>query len=231
MKKIGLVGGLGPASTIEYYNGLIELCRDEYGKDVYPEIVIDSVNMAQHTAAFDKGDYDEVARLLLKSLENLRAAGAELAAVTANTEHIVWDIIKDRLPLPAVSVITSVTEEIRRRRYKSIVVLGTKWTMESGLYENAILSEGVKCIIPDSGDREKIGNIIYPNLENGIVVAEDKKELLKIAEKYISDSGADAVLLGCTELPLMIKQGDLSVPGISSTEVHINRIYQKANQR
>ncbi len=228
MKKIGLVGGLGPASTIEYYSGLIELCRNEYGKDVYPEIVIDSVNMAQHTAAFDKGDFDEVARLLLKSLENLRAAGAELAAVTANTEHIVWDMIKDRLPLPAVSIISSVVEEIQRQKYKKVVVLATRWTMESGLYEKAISAAGISCIVPDSRDREAVGGIIYPNLENGIVVEKDKEKMLNIAEKYISQHSAQAVLLGCTELPLMIKQGDLSVPVINSTEVHIKDIYQKA---
>ena len=97
-----------------------------------------------------------------------------------------------------------------------------------GLYEKAFSAAGIRCIVPDSRDREAVGSIIYPNLENGIVVQRDKGKMLNIAEKYISNNGAQAVLLGCTELPLMIKQGDLSVPVINSTEVHIKDIYQKA---
>ena len=97
-----------------------------------------------------------------------------------------------------------------------------------GLYEKAFSAAGIHCIVHDSRDREAVGSIIYPNLENGIVVQRDKEKMLNIAEKYISNNGAQAVLLGCTELPLMIKQGDLSVPVINSTEVHIKDIYQKA---
>lgn len=228
MKKIGLVGGLGPASTIEYYMGLIHLNQADYGKDAYPEIVIDSVDMSRHTKAFNEQAYDTIADYLIESLSNLKAAGAEIAAVTANTEHIVWDRIKDRLPLPTISVVDSVVKEIQEKQYRKILVLATEWTMASGLFDRAIKETGSIPVLPSKEEQKKIGSYIYPNLENGIVIPEDKDKMLEIIHSYCKNENVDAVLLGCTELPLMIKSSDVSVPVINSTEIHIKRIYQEA---
>ena len=228
MKKIGLVGGLGPASTIEYYKGLISLCQREYGADVYPEIVIDSVDMSRHTKAFNEQDYHLIGEYLIKSLNNLKCAGAEITAITANTEHIVWDRIASRLPLQTISVVDSVIEEIIRLDYKKVLVLATEWTMASGLYDKAIAGAGIVPVLPTKDDQKVIGNLIYPNLENGIVFPADKLKMIDIAERYIISEKVDAVLLGCTEIPLMIKDNDLSTPVINSTEVHIRDIYKKA---
>ena len=228
MKKIGLVGGLGPASTIEYYKGLISLCQSEFGADVYPEIVIDSVDMSKHTEAFKEKDYHLIGEYLIKSLNNLKCAGAEMAAITANTEHIVWDRIVDRLPIQTISVVDSVIREIIRLDYKKVLVLATEWTMASGLYDKAIASAGIVPVLPTKDDQKVIGNLIYPNLENGIVIPSDKLKMIEIAEKYIISEKVDVVLLGCTEIPLMIKDNDLSTPVINSTDVHIRDIYKKA---
>lgn len=230
MKKIGLVGGLGPASTVDYYLGLIDLCRKNKGQDVYPKIVIDSVNMSEHMEAFEKGDYDKVCDLLIESLNTLKRAGAEIAAVTANTEHIVWDEVCGRFPLPVISIVDEVTAEIKRCGYRRVLVLGTEFTMKSGLYENTFLKNGITPVIPDDEDKIIIGNLIYPNLENGIVIREDKIKMIELAEKYIESHHADALLMGCTEIPLMLKKDDISVPIINSTEIHINAIYRIAEQ-
>lgn len=228
MKKMGLVGGIGPASTVEYYLGLIELCHKERGQNVYPEIIIDSVNMAKHDIAFDESDYDKLGDYLFLSLSNLKAAGAEIAAITANTEHIVWDRICDRLPLPVISIVDTTVEEIKRMGFKRILVFGTAFTLRSGLYEKALEQNGVTPIIPSDEDITLIGHLIYPNLENGIVIPEDRSKLIKLAEEYIAKEKADAMILGCTELPLAIKQGDVSVPTLNTTEIHIKEIYQRA---
>lgn len=229
MKKIGLVGGLGPASTIEYYQELIKLYQQNHSKDAYPRIVIDSVDMEKHTEAFNAKDYDTIADYLIKSLDCLKSAGAEIAAITANTEHIVWDRIASRLPLPTVSIIDSVITEISKQHYQKVLVLGTEWTMRSELYEKALSNAGITPISPSKEDQYVIGNLIYPNLENGIVIPEDKQKMLSIIEKYIKGENAEALLLGCTELPLMIKPEDVEVPLIDSTKVHIQDIYCKAN--
>ncbi len=230
MKKIGLVGGIGPASTVEYYLGIIKKCRIEQRGNIYPEIVIDSVNMLQHDKALAENDYDKLAQYLLRSLSNLKAAGAELAAITANTEHIVWNMVHSKFPLPVISIVEATIREIKRKGFKNVLVFGTMFTLKSRLYENALNNQGITAIIPSGNDISTIDSLIYPNMENGIIIPADKQKLVKMAEKYISEKNADSILLGCTELPLAITYCDVSVPILNTTEIHINEIYRRATQ-
>lgn len=228
MKKIGLVGGIGPASTVDYYTGLIEKFRNEMGENVYPKIVIDSVNMQEATEYIANNDRKRSAELMLKSLSCLKAAGAEVGAITANTEHIVWDEMQSRFEIPVVSIVEAVTDEIIRRGYKRVLALGTVFTMKSGLYEKSLSAKGVETISPSEEDKELIGRLIFPNLENGLVISQDRERLLAVSEKYIRTKNAEAVLLGCTELPLAVGEGDLSVPVLNSTKIHIDAIFERA---
>lgn len=230
MKKIGLVGGIGPASTVEYYLGIIKKCRIEQRGNVYPEIVIDSVNMLSHDKVLAENDYDKLAHYLLRSLSNLKAAGAELAAITANTEHIVWNMVHSKFPLPVISIVEATIREIKRKGFKNVLVFGTMFTLKSRLYENALNKQGITAIIPSGNDISTIDSLIYPNMENGIIIPADKQKLIKMAEKYISEKNADSILLGCTELPLAITYCDVSVPILNTTEIHINEIYRRATQ-
>ena len=180
MKKIGLVGGIGPASTVEYYLGIIKKCRIEQRGNVYPEIVIDSVNMLSHDKVLAENDYDKLAHYLLRSLSNLKAAGAELAAITANTEHIVWNMVHSKFPLPVISIVEATIREIKRKGFKNVLVFGTMFTLKSRLYENALNNQGITAIIPSGNDRSTIDSLIYPNLENGIIIPADKQEELEL---------------------------------------------------
>lgn len=230
MKKIGLVGGLGPASTVDYYLGLVDKTRNELGDDVYPEIVIDSVNMSEHINAISGGDYEKVCTLLLRSIDNLKASGAQIAAITANTEHIVWDMVHEKFPIPVISIIDATVNEIKKCGYKRVLVFGTEFTMKSGIYEKALTNNGITAIIPEQEDILTIGKLIYPNLENGIVIPEDRQKMIELAEKYIKEENADAMILGCTEIPLAIKSGDVSVPTLNTTKIHIEAIYTAAEE-
>lgn len=224
MKKVGIVGGLGPASTIDYYKDIIDIYRNEYGDDHYPEIVIDSINMNQIINGISSQDYDSVVAYLLKSISNLEKAGATFAAIASNTPHIVWDRIVNKVSIPLISIIDATCDYIAHNNYKKVLIFVTKFTMKNGLYNNALSNRDIDWILPNEEDIEILGNLIYPNLENGIVIEEDKKKMISIAEKYISRFHADSLLLGCTEIPLMIKPNDVSVPVINTTEIHIQRI-------
>jgi aspartate racemase len=224
MKKVGIVGGLGPASTIDYYREIIETYRKVYGDDIYPEIVIDSINMGKLIEGITSNNFESAAAYLLYSISNLEKAGASFAAIASNTPHIVWDLIKDKASIPLISIVDATCDHIVKKNYSKVLIFATKFTMKSGLYSEALTKRNIDWILPKEEDIEILGDIIYPNLENGIVLAFDKIKMLQIAEKYIEQYKTDSILLGCTEIPLMIKPEDISVPVINTTEIHIEKI-------
>ena len=225
MKKIGLVGGMGPVSTIDYYMDLIDMYREDLGLDEYPDIAIDSINMTKMLSALAVDDHATVCKMITSSIHNLKLAGAEIAAICSNTPHIVWDEMADTFELPTISIVDAAVDEMLRQGYQRVLIFGTVYTMQSGLYEKKLQDKGITPIIPSDDDKQRIGNIIFPKLEQGIVVPEDKTKMIALAEKYIKNQNADAMLLGCTEIPLMIKEGDVSVPIINTTTVHEKAIY------
>lgn len=224
MKKVGIVGGLGPASTIDYYRDIIENYRKVNGDDIYPEIVIDSVNMGELIKGIETQNFNAVARQILNSISNLVKAGASFAVIASNTPHIVWDLIKDKTSIPLISIVDATCDYIVQQSYSKVLIFATKYTMKNGLYSKAFTKRNIDWILPNEEDIEILGDIIYPNLENGIVIEEDKQKMISIAEKYIGKHGADSILLGCTEIPLMIKPYDVSVPLINTTTIHIEKI-------
>lgn len=220
--KFGIVGGIGPASTIDYYNGIIGLYTAKTNK--YPELVIESVDMNAMLDFFTHSDYDGICRLIVSALQNLKNAKASYAAIASNTPHIIFDKIKKISPLPLVSIIDETCKFTFSAGYKKVLVLGTSFTMKSGMYETALQKYQIDAVIPSLEDIKILHNIIFPNLENGIIIPEEKQKMISISETYISKYKINAVILGCTEIPLMIKENNLSVPAINTTQIHINAI-------
>jgi len=224
MKKLGLVGGIGPESTQDYYKGIIEGYRARTGSDNYPHMIIDSLNLTEmYDLAADK-DWDVFTQRLVDSVENLAAGGAEFAAMAANTAHIVFDGVRRRSPLPLVSIVDETCKYAQSKKCRSVVIFGTAFTMSSGLYSDAFAKYGIDAFVPSEEDQKKIHGIIFPHLQEGIVLPEEKKTILEIAGKMISEKKADALILGCTELPLIIQEGDLDVPLLDTTLIHIDAI-------
>lgn len=186
--------------------------------------------MLRHDVALKNGDYAGLGESLCSSLSHLKAAGAEIAAITANTEHIVWDSICDRFPLPVISIVQETVKEIKRLSFQNVLVFGTELTLRSGLYEQALSANGIKAVLPSNADISFLQSLIYPNLENGRVIPGDRAKMIALANQYIADENVDALVLGCTELPLAIKSEDVSVPIVDTTQVHIDAIYRSAIQ-
>lgn len=220
--KFGIIGGIGPASTVDYYKGIIEKSL-EVGK-IYPELVIDSIDMNRMCDCFENNDYNNALSMLTSSIYNLKNAGAEYVAIASNTPHIIFDEIKRHSPLPLISIVEETCKYIVAHEYKKVLVLGTGFTMKSELYTKSLIKYGIEVITPRPEDIEKLHSIIFPNLENGIIINEDKAKMIAISESYIKEFNVDAVILGCTEIPLMIKEGDISVPIINTTQIHIDAI-------
>ena len=228
MKKIGLIGGVGPVSTVNYYLELNRLYHNDFGVNEYPEIVIDSLSLNKVTTALADERYDIVCEILKKSADILRNAGAECVAICSNTPHIVLNQIVADLPLPIVSIVDANVQAVKNGGYKNVLVLGTLATMQSGMYQSILAENGISSVTPSAEDQQTIADIIFPNLENGIVDPDERLEILALVEKYVAYQSVDAVLLACTELPLIIKPADLTIPVIDTALVHAKEIYEFA---
>ena len=220
--KFGIVGGIGPASTLDYYDGLTKKYYDATGECA--PLVIDSIDMYAMTGLLSKGDNEGVTRLILSSLENLSAAGATAAAMASNTPHIVFDELVKRSPLPLLSIVDETCKYIEKMGFRCALILGTEFTMKSGLYSAPLEKYGIKAVTPNEKDMALVHSFIFPKLENGIVDEEDKKKMVATAERYIAEQKADCAVLGCTEIPLMIHEGDFTVPTVNTAGVHIDAI-------
>ncbi len=227
MKKLGLVGGIGPESTLDYYKGIIARYREKVAIDSYPQMIIDSIDLAEMYAYASDKRWEPFTDRLVESIENLAAGGAELAAMAANTAHIVFDKVSRRSPLPLISIVEETCRYAQAKACKSVVVFGTAFTMSSGLYTEAFARYGISAFVPAEDEQAAIHHIIFPNLQEGIVLPEDKEIILRIAKGMISETSADALILGCTELPLIIKESDLDVLVLDTTQIHIDAIVNR----
>lgn len=224
MKKIGLVGGIGPESTLEYYKGIIDGYRERTKAGDYPKMVIDSLDLTEMYNYAEKRQWAPFTDRLVDSIKNLAAGGAEFALMAANTAHIVFDEVKLRSPLPLISIVEETCKFAQLRECRNVVIFGTAFTMSSGLYSNAFAKYGINAFVPNEDEQKTIHNIIFPNLQNGIVLPEEKKAILEIADRMIVKTKADALVLGCTELPLIIKEKDLDTLILDTTRIHIEAV-------
>jgi len=224
MKKIGIVGGIGPVSTLDYYSGIISGCRAKTKDDNYPEIVINSINMTKMLSYVSNKDWDSLESMLLFAIQNLANAGATFAAIASNTPHIVFDRVQQKSALPLISIVEATCARIQQKGCRSVVVLGTRFTMSNGLYSDGLMKYGISAVVPSEKEQAVIHGIIFPKLEDGIVVPEDKKTMLAIASDLLASNNADGLVLGCTELPLMIKNDDLDTIIFNTTQIHIDSI-------
>lgn len=231
MKKFGLVGGLGPISTLEYYKSIHDLYREKVETTGVcasnPPMVIDSLDLAVAYDLVSRKDWSALAAWLIASINRLYSAGAEFAAIAANTAHIVFDEIQTGSPIPVIGIVDETCKFAHAKGLSKLIVFGTGFTMESGMYEKACAKVGIQAIMPSEEDQKIIHNIIFPNLEAGIVLEEDKAAMLAIANKMLAAHQADALVLGCTELPLILKEGDLDTVLIDTTQVHIEAIVRE----
>lgn len=229
MKKIGLVGGMTPESTMIYYRTLIELGRNRWDDPLRnPVILIYSINLAEITAQQTVGDEDGVVRSLVDALHRLRRAGAEIAALTANTPHVFFDRIAAAAGLPLVSIVEAARNRAVRLGVSKVLLLGTAATMESSMYPEALAEEGIETIVPDDAERGFVNRSIFEELAVGEVTAELRARYIELCRRRIQDDCIEAVLMACTEIPLVLRDGDLPAPLIDTARCHAEAIFERA---
>lgn len=230
MKKIGLVGGTGPESTIMYYKELNSKMDNLTDGTAMPELSIESVNFHRAWSYCCQNQYEELADYISKKVTLLVEGGAEIVSLTAGTMHIVFDKVVEKTNAPLVSIPKAVCEEVLARGYKKVGLLGTIFTMEQDYMKKDLIQSSVEVIVPNKTDREFIAKRIYEELERGIVKETTLLEFNDIINKMKKENGIEAIILGCTELPLLLNDDNCAIPCLDSVEIHIQKLINLAMQ-
>ena len=228
MKKIGLVGGTGPESTIMYYKELNSKIDEATGSRNMPELSIESVNFRKAWELVSTEQYKELADYLSEKVNKLVGSGAEIIALTAATMHIVFEEIENNTNISLVSIPKTVCNEVIKKGYKKVGLLGTIFTMEQDYMKKDLLQAGIDVIVPDKADRELVAKRIYEELELGIVKESTLQEFNEIIKKMQKMHEIEAIVLGCTELPLILNNGNCALPCLDSVAIHIEELIELA---
>jgi aspartate racemase len=229
MKTIGLVGGMTPESTKAYYELLIQGARQPGGDPLHnPEILIYSLNLTELVQIQREREPSEVAEYLADRLERLRLAGAEVGALTANTPHAYLDEIRTRTSLPLVSIVTATRDAATESELERSLLLGTRTTLDAEMYPRKFGDAGIRIVLPCDDDRDFLDHTIYNDLAIGHVTSEVRQRYHDICTKHIESDGIDSVILGCTELPLVISSDDLPIQVLDTTRIHVAAILSAA---
>ena len=228
MKKIGLVGGTGPESTLMYYKELNSRIDKITNKTQMPDIVIESVDFRKAWNFVSSGRYDLLKDYLAEKIKCLKNSGAEVISLTAVTMHMVYEELVKETGVSLISIPQSVCKEATNKGYKRILLLGTIFTMEQDYMKKDFFEAEIEVFIPDEDDRKLVAKRIFEELELGIVKESTLSEFQNIIDKMRSQYGVEAVVLGCTELPLLLNSSNCSIPCLDSVEIHINDLINEA---
>lgn len=221
MKKLGLIGGTGPESTLIYYRCLHQSVQQAAGETVIPPMTIENLSAFTVFEHLEHGGVDKLHDYLLEGIHNLAAAGADFAALSANTTHIVIDRLRETSPLPLLSSIDSTRRAVADAGVQSVALLGTEFTMVNDFLAGPLREDGMHVAVPDAEEIAYIQEKIATELELGIVREETREGFLGIINRLIVDDGVELIILACTELPLLFPDGTLPVPGLDTIDPHI----------
>lgn len=219
MKVIGLIGGTSYVSTIDYYRYINELINAELGGLQFADLRIHSVNYAVINKHVEAGRWDIVLDIITAACQGLQQAGAEAIILCANTMHKIADELQGRISLPIIHIAAATAKAIQQQQLTKVALLGTKFTMELDFFKDKLKEIGIEALIPDQEDRVYIHHTIHDELSKGIIKPETHAGYLAIIDKLVAQ-GAQGVILGCTEIPLLIKPEDVDLPSFDTTLIH-----------
>lgn len=220
MKIIGLIGGISWVSTADYYKLINQGINEKMGDLNFSECLIYSFNYADIKKNNENNDWDSTFNMLLKGCQFLQKGGAEAIVLCANTMHLIADRLEEAIDLPIIHIATETAKEIQKQNLKKVGLLGTKFTMELDFFKDKLIAQGIEAIIPQNeNDKDFIHTTIFEELGRGLVTPETKKRYLEIANELIKN-GAEGIILGCTEIPLVILPEDLTVPVFDTALIH-----------
>ena len=222
MKLIGIVGGIGPESTIDYYRLFISIYRERKPDGGYPPVIINSVDLAKVLKLVSSNDLAGLAAYMLEEIRRLARAGATHGLLSSNTPHIVFDEIRRGSPIPLISIVETACRAAAERKLKRAGLFGTRSTMQGGFYQKIFAREGIDVAIPESDDRDFIHDTYLNELVNGVVRAETRDRYVAIARQMKDRQGIEALILGGTELPLLLRDAiNIGMTLLDTVRLHV----------
>ena len=223
MRIAGLIGGIGPESTLEYYRLIVSAYGERKGDGSHPLLVINSIELNQVVDTITRNALDETVDYLVTEIERLARAGADFGALAANTPHIVFDEIQRRSPIPLISIVEATRDAAAGM--KRVALLGTRFTMQGRFYADVFARSGIELIVPPQSDHDWIHDKYMNELVNGKFFPETRERLLGVVDDLIDRHHVEAVILGGTELPLLLRDHSRrGVPLLDTTKIHVDRI-------
>jgi aspartate racemase len=221
MKTLGIIGGLGPESTVDYYGRIIALYRGRTGDGSYPQFIINSINMKKGLDFMDANNLAGMAEYLLKEIGKLAQGGATFGLISANTPHIVFDEVVSKSPIPLISIVEATCAAAKARKLKRLALFGTRYTMQATFYPKVFSREGIELLVPDPNDQSYIHDKYLNELVAGKFLPETRADFLAIIDHMKAKSDIDGVILAGTELPLILRDSEHNgIPLLDTTEIH-----------
>ena len=220
MKTIGIIGGMSWESSLVYYRIINEIVRERLGGLHSAKSLMVSVDFALIEAMQSSGDWSGATEVMIRCAHQLESGGADCVLIATNTMHLMFDAVQAAISLPVIHIADAAAQRIQSLTIKTIGLLGTKFTMEMDFYSGRLHDKfGSATVIPGESDREEVNRIIYQELVLGLISGKSKNEFLRIIAD-LRDKGAEGVILGCTEIPLLVKQEDTDIPLLDTTVLH-----------
>ncbi len=220
MKTIGIIGGLSPQSTMAYYAGLNEGAKAHLGGLHNAKILLNSLDFGEFVSLKEKGDWETQEHLLVKAAKGLERAGADFIVLATNTMHKMADLIEEAISIPFLHLADATAQEVKAQGVDKIALLGTRYTMEMDFYKERLARHGLKILIPNDAERMIVNNVIYNELCQGIIRDESRKGFKDIITR-LGQEGAQGIILGCTEIAMLIKPKDTGLKVFDTTAIHI----------
>jgi aspartate racemase len=221
MKTLGILGGLGPESTLDYYQRIIALYRERTGDGHYPELIVVSVDLRKGLDFMEANDLRGMADYLLEGIRKIARAGADFGLISANTPHIVFDEVAPRSPIPLISIVEATRAAAKSKNLKRLALFGTRYTMRANFYPKVFVGEEIELLVPEPYDQEYIHDRYMNELVPGKFLPTTRAGLLAIVDRMRAKSDIDGVILAGTELPLILRDSDHNgTPFLDTTKIH-----------
>ena len=222
MKRLGIVGGLGPESTVDYYRSIIEVYRARKPDGSYPTILINSIDLTKMIALVEAREWTRLAIQLAGEIRRLARAGADVALISANTPHIVFDEVRRKSALPLISIVEAAAEAAKARGLTRLGLFGTRFTVEARIYQDPFARVGIAVVAPEKDEVEEIHSKYMGELVKGVFLPETRERLLAIARRMKQREKIEGLILGGTELPLILKDPEIDgMPVLDTTRIHV----------